>query len=101
MNTIRTSGTITRKRDTGGQGQRGECGSTARGTAEVPVAPPVAAGDPVEGMRAQGRCGRAIGDICSEIDEERGGYAGALEVAAADGAREYYLRPDGPDRIHV
>ena len=101
MNTIRTSGTITRKRDTGEQGNRGEFGSAPRDEAEVTIAPPVATVDPVEGMRAQGRSGQTIADICPEIDTERDGYAGALEVAADDGSREYYLRPDGPDRIHV
>lgn len=101
MTINRTSGTITRKRDTGEAGNRGEFGSTTRDEAEVAIAAPVAAGEPVEGMRALGRSGQTIADICSEIDEERDGYAGALVVAADDGAREYYLRPDGPDRIHV
>ena len=101
MTINRFSGTITRKRDTGEQGNRGEFGSTTRDEADVTITPPETGSDPVEGVRAQGRSGQAIADICSEIDEERDGYAGALEVAADDGAREYYLRPDGPDRIHV
>lgn len=57
--------------------------------------------DPVEGMRSRGRSGKLIANLCDEIDTERDGYAGALEVVAEDGPREYYLRPEGPDKIQV
>lgn len=86
-----------RKKDTGERGNGGQFGSLARTDADVAVQTP----DPVEGMRAQGRSGQLIASLCDEIDTERDGYAGALEVAAEDGPREYYLRPDGPDKIHV
>lgn len=101
MSITRKGTAITRKRETGEQGNRGEFGSTSRGEAEVAVPPAVATGDPVEGIRAQGPSGQVIAKICSEIDEERDGFAGALSVDAEDGAREFYLRPDGPDRIHA
>ena len=86
-----------RKKDTGERGNGGQFGSLARTDAHIAVLTP----DPVEGMRAQGRSGQLIANLCDEIDTERDGYAGALEVAAEDGPREYYLRPDGPDKIHV
>lgn len=86
-----------RKKDTGESGNGGQFGSLARTDADVAVQTP----DPVEGMRAQDRSGQLIANLCSEIDAERDGYAGALDVATDDGPREYYLRPDGPDKIHV
>src|SRR5690625_8043789 len=52
-------------------------------------------------MRAQGRSGEVIANMCPVIDEERDGYAGAFSVEADDGGREFYLRPDGPGRIHA
>jgi hypothetical protein len=93
----RPEGSALRKKDTGERGNGGQFGSLARTDADVAVLTP----DPVEGMRAQGRSGQLIANLCDEIDTERDGYAGALEVAAEDGPREYYLRPDGPDKIHV
>ena len=93
----RPEGGAPRKKDTGERGNGGQFGSLARTDADVAVRTP----DPVEGMRAQGRSGQLIASLCTEIDTERDGYAGALEVAAVDGPREYYLRPDGPDKIHV
>lgn len=86
-----------RKKDTGECGNGGQFGTLTRTDADINVQPT----DPVSGMRAQGRSGQLIASLCTEIDEERDGYAGALEVPAADGRREYYLRPDGPDQIHV
>lgn len=86
-----------RKKDTGERGNGGQFGSLSRTDADVAVQTP----DPVEGIKAQGRSGQLIASLCEEIDAERDGYAGALEVAAEDGPREYYLRPDGPDKIHV
>lgn len=93
----RPKGGAPRKKDTGERGNGGQFGSLARTDADIAVQTP----DPVEGMRSQGRSGQLIANLCDEIDTERDGYAGALEVAAEDGPREYYLRPDGPDKIHV
>ena len=93
----RPEGSALRKKDTGEQGNGGQFGSLARTDADVAVL----TSGPVEGMRSQGRSGQLIANLCDEIDAERDGYAGALEVAAEDGPREYYLRPDGPDKIHV
>jgi len=86
-----------RKKDTGESGNGGQFGTLTRTDADITVQPT----DPVTGMRSQGRSGQLIANLCEEIDEERDGYAGALEVPAVDGRREYYLRPDGPDQIHV
>lgn len=86
-----------RKKDTGERGNGGQFGSLSRTDADVAVQ----TSDPVEGIRAQGQSGQLIATLCDEIDTERDGYAGALEVAAEDGPREYYLRPDGPDKIHA
>lgn len=88
---------LVRRKDTGETGNGGQFGTHTRGDADIHVQTT----DPVEGMRALGRSGKVIAALCSEIDEERDGYAGALEVPAIDGRREYYLRPDGPDTIHA
>lgn len=88
---------LVRRKDTGETGNGGQFGTHTRGDADIHVQTT----DSVEGMRAQGRSGQVIAALCSEIDEERDGYAGALEVPAIDGRREYYLRPDGPDTIHA
>lgn len=88
---------LVRRKDTGESGNGGQFGTHTRGDADIHVQTT----DPVEGMRTQGRSGQVIASLCEEIDEERDGYAGALEVDAADGPRAYYLRPDGPDKIHA
>ena len=99
MSIARENRPITRKRDTGESGNKGEFGTTHR--AEVNVAVASSETDPVEGMRAQGRSGQIIADMCSDIDAERDGFAGAFTVDTGDGVREFYLRPDGADRIHA
>src|SRR5699024_9826603 len=76
-------------------------GTTHRAEANVAVAATETATDPVAGMRAQGRSGQLIASLSSDIDTDRTGYSGFFEVEAADGVREFYLRPDGPDRIHA
>lgn len=93
----RPEGGALRKKDTGESGNGGQFGSLSRTDADIAVPCP----DPVEGMRLKGRSEELIATLCEEIDAERDGYAGALEVAAKDGPREYYLRPDGPDTIHA
>ncbi|WP_263310051.1 hypothetical protein [Brachybacterium atlanticum] len=97
MTIAKNSSEAVRKKDTGESGNGGQFGTHTRSDADIRVHTT----DPVEGMRAQGRSGQIIAALCEEIDEERDGYAGALEVPAIDGRREYYLRPDGTDKIHA
>lgn len=93
----RLEGGVLRKKDTGESGNPGQFGSLTRTDATITVQ----STDPVEGMWAQGRSGQLIADLCPEIDQERDGYVGWVEVAAEDGPRGYLLRADRPDRIHA
>ena len=84
MTIAKNSSEAVRKKDTGESGNGGQFGTHTRSDADIRVHTT----DPVEGMRAQGRSGQIIAALCEEIDEERDGYAGALEVPAIDGRRE-------------
>lgn len=95
---------IVRKRDTGEKGNAGEFGTTSRLEAAIEVPPPSSSSTETHraALRGQGAAGTAIADLCREIDEEQdGGYAGAFTAPAAEGQREFYLRPSGDHRVDV